>query len=250
MSNLPKIPVEELEQFKKMSNDVEIIFDVGSRDDLEYHKIKPNGEYHLFEPRLEFFNNLKNKMEKLDNSEHIFLNQIGLGHEHIKGLVYYPNVQSFTHQWYRSGQDVGEKYDIHKLDDYVKENNVNRIDFLKIDVEGFEANVLRGGMGIIKKGNVKYIQLEWNKRSLITEFIELLENFDFYLMMEPRLLDVMNKLKNKSVNKIDFNNSLIKLDNNLLEFIEKIIIPTGSGGNVLALNKNYTMNNEMFFKIK
>jgi FkbM family methyltransferase len=250
MSDLPKIPIEELEQFKMISNDVDIIFDIGSRDDLEYYKIKPNGEYHLFEPRLEFFNNLKSKVEKLENSERIYLNQVGLGHENIKGMIYYPNVQSFQHQWYKAGQDVGEKYDIHMLDDYVKDNNIDRIDFLKIDVEGFESNVLKGGLEFIKKGKVKFIQLEWNKSSLITEFVSLLENFNFYLMMEPRLLDIMERFKNKGVSNIDFNNSLIKLDNNLLKFVEDTIIPTGSGGNVLALNKKYNINNNMFFKIK
>ena len=49
------------------------------------------------------------------------------------------------------------------LDDYIIENNIKRIDFLKIDTEGYEFNVIKGLGEHIK--NVKYM--------LTTHFIKL-----------------------------------------------------------------------------
>ena len=51
------------------------------------------------------------------------------------------------------GEDNFEriKTKIHTMDDYVKEQNLSRLDFIKIDVEGFEWDVLQGGKKQLKK---------------------------------------------------------------------------------------------------
>jgi FkbM family methyltransferase len=49
------------------------------------------------------------------------------------------------------------------LDDYCKQRNINRIDFIKIDVEGFELDVLKGGINLLTKKNIDVIQLELNR---------------------------------------------------------------------------------------
>jgi len=43
------------------------------------------------------------------------------------------------------------KMDYVRLDDYVKENNIKALDFIKIDVDGFECRILEGGAKTIKK---------------------------------------------------------------------------------------------------
>lgn len=47
---------------------------------------------------------------------------------------------------------------VHTLDWYVQRNKIRKIDFLKMDVEGYELNVLKGGLETIKK--CRYIQYE------------------------------------------------------------------------------------------
>lgn len=49
------------------------------------------------------------------------------------------------------------------LDDYCNQRNISRIDFIKIDVEGFELDVLKGGINLLTQKNVDVIQLELNR---------------------------------------------------------------------------------------
>lgn len=49
------------------------------------------------------------------------------------------------------------------LDDYCYQHNISRIDFIKIDVEGFELDVLKGGINLLTQKNVDVIQLELNR---------------------------------------------------------------------------------------
>jgi FkbM family methyltransferase len=46
------------------------------------------------------------------------------------------------------------------IDDFAAEHNVTKIDFLKIDTEGFDLEVLHGADGLIRAGGVDLIQVE------------------------------------------------------------------------------------------
>ncbi|HBT93791.1 MAG TPA: hypothetical protein DEB23_05980, partial [Chitinophagaceae bacterium] len=64
------------------------------------------------------------------------------------------------------------------LDDYCNQHNINRIDFVKIDVEGFELDVLKGGIYLLTQKNVDVIQLEIN-RALINSGTTPIEIISF-----------------------------------------------------------------------
>jgi FkbM family methyltransferase len=55
-------------------------------------------------------------------------------------------------------------------DIFCERNSIQQIDFLKIDVEGFEGKVLKGFEGLLKKGAVKAIQFEYGYASLSSNF--------------------------------------------------------------------------------
>lgn len=62
------------------------------------------------------------------------------------------------------------------------------IDLIKIDTEGFEINVLNGGLNYIHKVSPKFIQLEMNWHQLFVNsslftFSELLANYDVYKLL-------------------------------------------------------------------
>ncbi len=48
------------------------------------------------------------------------------------------------------------------LDDYIEQHHIDRVDFMKIDVEGFEPKVIRGAQSAIKAGRIRAIFCEFN----------------------------------------------------------------------------------------
>jgi FkbM family methyltransferase len=166
------IPQEELEVFKSLKN-IRVVFDVGARADIEYLKIKPNIELHSFEPAPPFFKELTENAAKTTGKGKVFLNNFGLGDK--KGVIDYDiNRQAF----WEGECPVNTKHvqlPVETLDWYVKEYKIKRIDFLKIDTEGYDYKVLLGGKNAIKL--CRYIQYEhWDDKE---QFHKLLEkDFD------------------------------------------------------------------------
>lgn len=72
------------------------------------------------------------------------------------------------------------------LDKFCLENNIEYIDFLKIDTEGFESHVLKGGQNILSRTRYLHIEInvEGNENYTFSEINSLLfsENFNFQLL--------------------------------------------------------------------
>lgn len=64
-------------------------------------------------------------------------------------------------------------------DRYCETNSIERIDFLKIDVEGMDHLVLGGFTKLLERGAVDVIQFEYGKVSIISKFLL----YDFYSML-------------------------------------------------------------------
>jgi FkbM family methyltransferase len=67
-------------------------------------------------------------------------------------------------------------------------SSVQSIDFLKIDVEGYELEVLKGASRLLNENRVKIIQFEFNEfnifsRTFMIDFYEMLRGFTFYRVM-------------------------------------------------------------------
>ena len=61
-----------------------------------------------------------------------------------------------------------EKIDVEvdTVDRYCASNGIERIDFLKIDVEGFEEDVLRGATTMLKRKSVGIVLFNWRQTIL------------------------------------------------------------------------------------
>ena len=74
-------------------------------------------------------------------------------------------------------------------DKYFKEKvKKNKIDFIKIDTEGHDYNVLMGLNKTIKKSNTKFIQFEMNWHNLFSQnnlqsFGKKFKNYNFYRIL-------------------------------------------------------------------
>jgi FkbM family methyltransferase len=170
--------------FMDIKNFINIIFDVGCRSDTEF--INFSGEVHYFDPVESFVEELKN--QKNINKKSYF-NNFGLGSEN-KELYYYPRYQSFYDRINScTFSDDSNKILLHikKGKEYVIDNNIQNIDFLKIDTEGYELEVLQGFDDFLE--NIKIIQFEYGGT---------------FLDNNTKLIDVKNYLENKGFYKFSY----------------------------------------------
>jgi FkbM family methyltransferase len=175
----PKTNGEE-KFFMSIKDNIHIIFDVGCRSDSEF--IYFNGEVHYFDPMESFIDNLKNQTI---NNKISYFNNFGLGNEN-KELYYYPRYQSFydrVNSCHISDDSNKILLHIKKGIDYVNSKNLKNIDFLKIDTEGYELNVLQGFEDFLE--NVKIIQFEYggtflDNNTKLIDVIHYLQDKGFY----------------------------------------------------------------------
>jgi FkbM family methyltransferase len=228
--------IGEKKVYEKISEYCNIVFDVGSREDLDYYDIKKNCEYHLFEPNLEFTKVLEHKLSN-EKNHNIIINKFGLSDIEIENSIYYKNTQSFVKHWQGFSIDSGDKYTLKKLDNYVNENNIKKIDFIKTDCEQLDEKVVLGGLETIKEKNkVSFIQLEY---TTISFFTNLLDNFKFYLIIEPEWLQCLNRVNTRN---LKFDNLLVEITDDVLNFLDNDMKATGCGGNIFGINKNLDYN--------
>jgi len=82
------------------------------------------------------------------------------------------------------------------LDAFCLKHSIDRIDFLKIDVEGHEMSVLKGAKSLLAAGNIEVIQFEFNEMNLISrvflrDFFDLLQDsFTLYRLLPDRLDEI------------------------------------------------------------
>lgn len=159
------LPEEELKHFRELK-DVKVVIDVGARTSLDYLDIFPDAEYHLFEPYPPFYEWL---VEATKDKPNVHVNPYALA-DFMGTARYSVGTQSF-----KGGLDF--EYDVRVLDWYVAHNNIEQVDFLKIDTEGWDYKVLMGATNTLKK--TKVIQYEtWNKPENAFTDALLEEHFD------------------------------------------------------------------------
>lgn len=148
-----------------------VVIDIGSNIGLFARSLAENLPYsqiHLFEPSLEYFNKSK---ELLKDYKNIVYNNFAVGDLAEEKILYKSDSNIGWNTLYKKDPNQDEKFfekmiaesvKIVKLDDYYRD--IEKIDFIKIDVEGYERNVLEGSWNLIEKFK-PYILIEvaWGK---------------------------------------------------------------------------------------
>lgn len=110
----------------------------------------PEGHVHAFEPMSWARGKLKRNMSLNPAITNITIHPIALSDDNREEDV------TFSCSWPLSGAEEGELHPYHggrsmtetvrlaKLDDYVGEKGIDRVDFIKLDVDGFEYKVVSG----------------------------------------------------------------------------------------------------------
>jgi FkbM family methyltransferase len=99
--------------------------------------------------------------------------------------------------WGLEPPDREEPIQLRCLDEYCDEHDVKVIDYLKLDVEGHELDVLNGGAGLFEQGRVKCGQFEYggcniDSRVLLQDFFKWFDGvgYSLYKLLPDRLLPV------------------------------------------------------------
>ena len=88
------------------------------------------------------------------------------------------------------------KTEIIKLDSFTIKNNINYIELLKVDVEGYELEVLKGASNLINEKRIKAIQFEFNSMNIYSrvffkDFYDLLNrNYNMYRLLPDGLVQI------------------------------------------------------------
>jgi len=159
-----------------------IIFDVGSNIGTYATWIarwaKPkNGKVYCFEPQRQVFQILCGNMA-INNIDNVYAFNIGLGKENkfidLPDIDYLKPNSSFgafsldgvnRHRY--SNIDQLQRIKIETIDNFVNDWNIEKIDFIKIDAEGLDIDVIEGGKNVINRFKpdlfVEYLNLGSSK---------------------------------------------------------------------------------------
>jgi FkbM family methyltransferase len=191
-----------------------IFFDVGANDGAYsemFRSVFTEGHIYSFEPNPEVFNELHKKSEYLHLNLNLF--QLALSDHDGKFPLYYSKNVT-VHDYRKLATGIKEVYPYfygdstsveisataQTIDSFCAEHALNHIDFMKIDTEGNEFNVLKGAKKILSSQNISAIQFEFNEMNILNriflkDFFDLLGGFVFFRLKEGKLLRLTERSK-------------------------------------------------------
>ena len=138
------------------------------------------GSVIMFEPISYLCDECKNKF---NSNPKFIINQLGLSNKNYMATVFADNINLGYNKIYKEGMGVGEhtKYIVEctTFSNWTSRNNIDKVDFVKIDAEGHDIEIIRGMYDFLRKTEKKpYILFEvgWYKDSedlFLQEFVSL-----------------------------------------------------------------------------
>jgi FkbM family methyltransferase len=174
--------------WKSKGMDPKVIYDIGGCEGSWAYNIKrlfPDAHLEVFEANPD----MKSKIEQYNH--HIVL----LGNESKKDVQFFKNTVGcntgnsiYLEQtvYFTPQTAVIQLMNMHTLNDFVKENNLKKPEFIKLDVQGAELDILKGMTDLMD--SVKYFVIEcslhkYNKDSpMIEEIVAYLHKYNFVMI--------------------------------------------------------------------
>lgn len=152
-----------------------IVFDVGANIGeltLLFSRLVANGKVHAFEASHSTYDRLEAICHTAQKSN-VVLNHLALSNQNgnIRLNVYEDSLSAFNSQAVRPMKNYGldiepvgiEESPATTVDEYCERNNIDRIDLLKIDVEGAELQVMQGSRRMLDSRRIASLIFEFGQ---------------------------------------------------------------------------------------
>lgn len=162
------------------------VFDIGAYDGRwtkNCSKVFSNADYFMFEPQEHLYNALSSMV-----SDKIVIENLFLGERDGLEINFYEDGSGSSAL--RFGPNIPIKKVTTSLDSYCRKNSINSIDILKMDVQGYELNILQGA-----KTTLKNVQLIIAEVSLLDVYVDcplVAEIINFLNIHHFQLFDIVD----------------------------------------------------------
>lgn len=204
------------EAIRKMVNPGDICLDIGANigwyTTLLQSLAGPDGEVHSFEPVPSTFETLRANVATNPHADSVRLNSMALGDENRDAVIHTFGNLSAGHA---SISDFGDSDSVEitvpmkRLDDYLVENRVGDVKFVKIDIEGAELSMLKGASRLFAQDIPPLIVIEAALETTrpfgyfpddLVRFIGKQSDYDFYEFVEAAdRLDKIDGFERESI---------------------------------------------------
>lgn len=187
--------------FLQKNYTINTVFDVGANSGDYTELFKDSSRVYAFEPNPKSYRNLEQQFLNhasvrtfnfgLSDVEETVKIYDRVDNEGSRHASIYQEVITDIHK----AESVGVDISLRKLDTVVQEENIESISLLKIDTEGNELAVLKGGIQTISKQIVDVIHIEFNEMNIISkvflkDFVDLLPSYNFYRLLPNGFLPI------------------------------------------------------------
>ena len=166
-----------------------VCFDLGANVgliSLFLSYLAKKGQVFAFEPSSTNFFLLK-KNKEINNAENLFIFKLCVYDKTSDFDFFEKNpLTSCSHLVINKNYYFNRKVTCVKLDEWLVDKDISRVDFLKLDIEGAEIKALNGSLNLIEKFKPDLI-LEFNSKALLALKEEPIDLFNLLLKIYPKL---------------------------------------------------------------
>jgi len=193
----------EISLLKKHIQPGAVVIDIGANigfySEIFGDLVSSKGHVHCFEPDLTNFNHLKNRVGHRQNIS-IYHKAVAEKNGTLK--IYISKMLNVDHRTYKP-DEYDEEIDIEavSLDSFLKLQNV---DFIKIDIQGFEMSAMKGMTEILKNSSPKILSEFWpyglkKAGSNIHDYFMFLTQYGFMIyLIDEKKLELLTEEKIKT----------------------------------------------------
>lgn len=115
---------------------------------------------------------------------------------------------------------IAHRVRVSTVDQFMIDNSIQQIDFMKVDTEGFEMDVFQGAAEALRDGRIRAVQFEFNqlhigRRQFLRDFQEQFPNHRLYRILRDGLIPL---------------DQLIPVEREIFTFQNILALPVGATG--------------------